>query len=151
MTGLGGWLILVQILLYLLFIPQLIGVPALFFIIDGEVWEAMTSPDSIYYDPLWGPMVVFQIAYNVLLLLFTVYLLIQFYRKKAKLPRLMIIYFAAPVVFGAINLIMLYLIPLAQQFDEGNALKTTVRSLITCAIWIPYFIKSERVRYTFVK
>lgn len=151
MTGLGGWLILVQITLYFSFISLLIGVPALFLMFDGEVWEAVTSPDSIHYNVLWGVMIVFQLSYYVLLLLFTGYILVQFYRKKAMLPRLMIIFYAAPVVFGAIDLLIMYQIPLAVELDEGDSLKGTVRSLITCAIWIPYFIKSERVRYTFVK
>ncbi|CAH1211663.1 hypothetical protein PAECIP111893_03452 [Paenibacillus plantiphilus] len=149
-SGLGGWLVLVQIVLYSTFILLLLSAPA-YFILITEVWEGMTSEESIHYHVLWGPMVVIHLVYMALLILLTGYILIQFYRKKAMVPRLMIIFYIAPVVFGIINLILLYQIPLALELDEGESLKAVVRDTLTCAIFIPYFIKSKRVRNTFVR
>lgn len=149
-SGLGGWLVLVQIVLYSTFILLLLGAPVYFNLI-AEIWEGITAEESIHYHVLWGPMVVIHLVYIALLILLTGYILIQFYRKKAMVPRLMIIFYIAPVVFGIINLILLYQIPLALELDEGESLKAVVRDTLTCAIFIPYFIKSKRVRNTFVR
>ncbi|WP_260865857.1 DUF2569 domain-containing protein [Paenibacillus xylanexedens] len=40
---------------------------------------------------------------------------------------------------------------MARELEDGSGLTGIVRLVITCAIWIPYFIKSERVRNTFIR
>ncbi|MBY0118027.1 DUF2569 domain-containing protein [Paenibacillus sp. FSL R5-0623] len=151
-SGLGGWLILIQIGLFLtviLLVVQLFQqiIPTF----TTETWEMLTSKQSDYYHPLWGPVLIFEMVYNTLFLLFSVYTIFAFYSKKAILPRLMIIFYGLSLAVGIIDYLLLLQIPLAKELEDGSSIREIAKSVITCAIWIPYFIKSERVHNTFVR
>ncbi|WP_339240617.1 DUF2569 domain-containing protein [Paenibacillus sp. FSL R5-0517] len=151
-SGLGGWLILIQIGLFLTVI--LLAVQLFQQIIPTfttETWEMLTSKQSDYYHPLWGPVLIFEMVYNTLFLLFSVYTIFAFYSKKAILPRLMIIFYGLSLIVGIIDYLLLLQIPLAKELEDGSSIRDIAKSVITCAIWIPYFIKSERVHNTFVR
>ncbi|MEK4661734.1 DUF2569 domain-containing protein [Priestia sp. FSL H7-0729] len=151
-SGLGGWLILIQIGLFLTVI--LLAVQLFQQIIPTfttETWEMLTFKQSDYYHPLWGPVLIFEMVYNTLFLLFSVYTIFAFYSKKAILPRLMIIFYGLSLIVGIIDYLLLLQIPLAKELEDGSSIRDIAKSVITCAIWIPYFIKSERVHNTFVR
>ncbi|WP_145146602.1 DUF2569 domain-containing protein [Paenibacillus xylanexedens] len=151
-SGLGGWLILIQIGLFLTIILLAVQLmqntlPAL----TPEMWDLFVSKDSEYYHVLWGPLIIFEAIYNVVFLLFTTYIVVTFYRKKAILPRLMIIYYSVSLVLYMVDYILVLQIPMMRELEDGSGIQEIVKSVITCAIWIPYFIKSERVHNTFVR
>jgi hypothetical protein len=150
--GLAGWLVLVQIGLYLTMITLLVQIfrvnlPAF----EPDTWGVLTSKDSELYHALWGPIIVFEGAYNIAFLLFCIFVLVMFYTRKSILPKLMIIFYSASLAVGIIDTILVYQIPLAREMETGSSFTDIVRSAITCAIWIPYFLKSERVQNTFIK
>lgn len=151
-SGLGGWLVLVQIGLYFGLINLLVqlfqySLPA----VAPETWNMITSKDSEFYHPLWRPLLTFELTYNILFLLFIAYILINFYRKKSIVPRLMIISYIVTVVVGIIDTAILNQIPMAAELEDGSSYREIFKSLVTCAIWIPYFLKSERVKNTFIR
>jgi hypothetical protein len=151
-SGLGGWLILVQVGIYITMLMLLLqlfqySIPA----ISPETWNVFTSNKSEFYHPLWGPVLIFETLYNILLLIFCVYILFNLYKRKFILPRLMILFYSTSLIVGIIDSILLYQIPFARETEDGNSLRDTARSIITCAIWIPYFMKSKRVKNTFVR
>jgi hypothetical protein len=151
-SGLGGWLILIQIGLFLTIILLAIqlfqySLPA----VITESWELLTSDQSDYYHPLWGPVIIFETVYNALFLMFSIYTVIAFYRKKSIFPRLMIMFYSVSLVVGIIDYLLLLQIPMARELEDGSSVRDIVKSVLTCAIWIPYFIKSERVHNTFVR
>ncbi len=154
LSGLGGWLVLVQIGMYasmLLLIMTLFrdNLPAL----RSEDWELLTSKDSLFYDPLWKPLLIFETVANALLLVFIAYCLSNFYRKKAILPTLMIVFLSTSLLIGMADYGMVNQIDLVQEYDllGPDSVRDLGRSAIACAIWIPYFRKSERVKNTFVR
>lgn len=151
-SGLGGWLILVQIGLYgtiLMLLMQLFGNSLSVF--DAEIWNLFTSSESEFYHPLWGFIFVFEIVFIVTVLLFGVFILFNFYMKKSITPTLFIVFYCAIAMFGIIDYVLLYQIPLAKEIEGGNSLRDIIRSVLTSAIWCAYFIKSERVQNTFIK
>ncbi|WP_214629033.1 DUF2569 domain-containing protein [Paenibacillus agaridevorans] len=84
-------------------------------------------------------------------ILFSLYAIVSFYQKKAIVPRLMIIFYGISFLIGAIDTLLVYQIPAAKELDSGDSVMDIVRSFITCLIWIPYFLKSERVKNTFIR
>lgn len=150
--GLGGWLILTQIGLYFTFLSMAVLtwnsiIPSF----QPDVWEVLTSPGSSVYDPLWGPLLIFEAVSNTVFMLLTVYLLVQMYRKKASFPRWMIFFYAGNLLVLIIDYVLLLNIPLAAEFAEAEgSMRDIFRMAGTCAIWIPYFIRSRRVKNTFV-
>ncbi|MEK4508807.1 MULTISPECIES: DUF2569 domain-containing protein [Paenibacillus] len=151
-SGLGGWLVLIQIGLYI----TIIRLVVVFFqfilpMFSSGAWEVLTSQNSMAYHALWGPIIIFETVYNIIFLFFAVYILIQLYQKKSIFPRLMIIFYIASLLAVTIDIILMYQIPLAQQNSDVSSFNELFRSIFTCAIWIPYFIKSTRVKNTFTK
>lgn len=81
--------------------------------------------------------------------LFTLYVAGLFFRKKRELPRKYILFLLVGLAYVTVDLLLGYHyldVPLNYE-----ALKPVVRNLVSCAIWIPYFLVSARVKRTFVK
>lgn len=150
-SGLGGWLILVQIGLYATLLFGLVhlflsAIPTL----GSETWDLLTTKGTAFYHVLWWPTIIFELVDVLITLAFIVYVLVQFYQKKSIVPRLMIILYVGGLVLTIIDYVLLQQIPMTSQVEDGSTLKEVVRGAMVCAIWIPYFIKSVRVRKTFV-
>lgn len=82
-SGLGGWLVLVQIgLVATLFQVSLqlinYNIPSF----GREYWDLLASPQGEMYHPLWAPAFIFEAAANGVLLLLTIFTLILFYQKR---------------------------------------------------------------------
>lgn len=151
-SGLGGWLTFVQIGLYAtLFLTGIQVVFNLLPAFKSETWTLLTSKDSEFYHALWAPLITFEAVYNIALIAFCIYILTQLYAKKWILPRLMIIFYAGSLLFGFLDYILLQQIPVAREMADDNSLRDLYRSGLTCLIWIPYFMRSVRVKNTFVR
>lgn len=153
LSGLGGWLVLVQIGLYLTILMLLIQlfnetIPT----IQSEEWELLTTKGAEYYDPLWQPLLTFEMTANALMLLLCGYCLYNLYRRKAILPKLMITFYAANLVVILIDYALLNQIALVKELElmTTDDIRDIIRTIITCAVWIPYFLRSERVKNTFI-
>lgn len=144
-SGLGGWLILPQFGLFTTAIMLILGILSLdvaYF--NGEAWDILSD------QPGYRAYVIFSIIYNISMLVFTIFSIVQFYRKKAMLPRLMIILYTVAISMSIIDLIMLQQLTFVTN-EEMKALITNLgRNILAGGIWMPYFIKSKRVKNTFV-
>ncbi|WP_213505945.1 DUF2569 domain-containing protein [Paenibacillus faecis] len=151
-SGLGGWLVLVQISLYATILMLLARIREYVsgFLLNPESWSVLTTPSSPAYHPLWGPAIIFEAVYFVSMFIFCIMILIMFYSKKRVLPRLMIIAYSAGLLFGIIDTVLIFQIPMPAGMLDASSIREVVKSAIICAIWIPYFLKSERVKNTFI-
>jgi Protein of unknown function (DUF2569) len=151
-SGLGGWLILPMLALIIL--PFKIGAMLMsiyFPIFSKGYWEVLTTPGSEVYHVLWAPLLMFEIVGNCLFLLASIVLLILFFQKNHRFPKLMILFLAANVVFVVIDFFAADLIPAVADEPDPESNKELMRVIAGAAIWIPYFLKSVRVKNTFVK
>ncbi|ULO07010.1 DUF2569 domain-containing protein [Paenibacillus sp. 19GGS1-52] len=150
-SGLGGWMILVQIGLYV----SIFRIIALIFnyVIPSfkpEIWDALTSPDSPAYDSMWKPSLIFESVANVVFVLFSIFLLVLLYQKKSTFPRWAIFYYVTNLLVLIVDYVLMANIEVLQTLDEGNSTQDIGRLAVSCAIWIPYFIRSKRVHNTFI-
>lgn len=150
--GIGGWLILP--LLGLILTPFRIGfqtandvLPAL----QPATWNALTTPGSKAYHPLWAPAIVFELAANSLLILFSLVLLWLFFRKSRRTPMLMIVWLLAIIAAQAIDLVFVNQIPAVAALPDTEGIRNLARSAGGAAIWVPYFLVSRRVKNTFIE
>ena len=147
----GGWLILVAIglifapirLLVVLFKDLL---PAL----SADTWSRLTTPGTEAYHPLWAPLLLFEVIGNCLFILSPVIIAVFFFQRKRFVPRLIIVLLLANLVFVTIDYFAADLIPFVAAQEDLGSLKELIRALIACAIWVPYFLVSKRVKGTFV-
>ncbi len=153
LKGLGGWLILPA--LGLIITPFRMGLqfyrdmlPTL----TPKIWNALTNSSSATYHPLWGPLIVFEIIANLALFFYTLWLLWLFFRKLKHVPRLFVIWLVLLAAIQIVDLLLANQIPaIATQPTDQESLKDLIRSIIGAAIWIPYFIRSKRVKNTFIE
>ncbi|MDX9892937.1 MAG: DUF2569 family protein [Patescibacteria group bacterium] len=153
--GLGGWLILVG--LGLISAPLMIGW-ALYqdflpLVLESQVWQTLTSPGSLIYSSLWKPTLMMEVTVNIIFFVWTIYLLVLFFRKSAHFPKLYIIFLAVNLLFLMIDDILLFQIrrqlPILGQ-TVGEQKFSSLSAVLPTVIWIPYMLNSKRVKQTFV-
>lgn len=149
--GIGGWLILPLIGLVLTPLRNLVDLPELFPTFEADTWRALTTAGFESYHPLWGPTIVFELVFILFLIIFPIYVLWRVIQKSSKAPKLFIILLVVTFVAQIIDTIAISV--LAQQFSEidaGDNFRELTRSFFGVLIWVPYFLKSERVKNTFI-
>lgn len=152
LKGLGGWLILVGIGVVLTPIRLLLSTFTLYKpILEDGTWEALTTAGADAYHPLWAPLLIGEMTYNVLMIAASIYLIYLFFSK----------HYLFPKVYIALVLISLFFIPLDawlvamifpdEPIFDPHTTKEFLRTLIVGVIWIPYMLISKRVKATFVE
>lgn len=147
LKGIGGWLILVAISLV---------ITAIRFVIDLMSWcSSVFSSDSmeVIADgdyPFLLPFLVFEGVTNLLFFIAYIYLNIQFFTKNYRTPKLFTMILLGNLAFIVVDAIFAGLIFDEPMFDGETAIDL-IRLVIYCAIWIPYFAVSIRVKNTFVE
>jgi hypothetical protein len=151
--GIGGWLLLPA--LGLIATPLVMGfgfykdlLPAL----KPDVWNAVTDPNSAAYNFWWGPVIVYEALVNLGLFIFTLWLSWTFFTKSKRAPKLFVIWLAAIAGTEIVDHLLTTQIPAtADKSSDLAGVRGLVRSFINAAIWIPYFLRSERVKNTFIE
>ncbi|WP_028596568.1 DUF2569 domain-containing protein [Paenibacillus assamensis] len=141
--GLGGWLVVVQIIIYLNLVLIPIGLLALMTDTMQEQFEYIKLAFPEYMWFIW-----FGTGVSIIMLVVLIWALICMYRKKKIFPKLMIAIFIA--IFAVDLLEPIAIIALIDATGDLEIWKDTIRSGFYCAIFIPYFLKSKRVKNTFV-
>jgi len=151
--GIGGWLILQA--LGLILTPFVIGyqlyrgLPLL----APETWNSLTNSSSPAYHPLWAPFILIELAANLALLAYTLGLIWLFFKKSKRVPTLFIAWLLLLIGVQLVDFLLAGRIPAIASSDTFNreSIRDLIRSLVHAAIWIPYWIRSRRVRNTFTE
>lgn len=150
--GIGGWLIIPLIGLLLMPLKLLFSLHNDFLPIFQEgYWEVLTTPGAEAYHHLWAPLLIFEIVGNVFFVLFDLVLLYLLFTKHHLFPKLFIAFLASNVVFVTADYFAADLIPAIAAQSDPEALRELRRTIVGALIWIPYMLRSERVRNTFLK
>jgi len=150
--GLKGWLILPAIGLFVA--PLRLGLNLLkdfWPIFRDGYWPVLTTPGTEAYHPLWKPLLTFEIVGNSLFILANLALIFFFFTKHWRFPTLYVTMLVLNVIFVVSDFFMGNAIPLVAASKDTQALREMARTIIAAAIWIPYFLRSRRVKNTFVK
>lgn len=150
--GLGGWLVLVQIGLYLTLISTVLTIFQFFTsTLGSETWDTLTTPGRVDYHTLWKPTLLFEVIANVVIVLLVAYLLTLLYNKKSVFPHWLIFFYLGNLLVLIVDAVLLSNIPSSDEWVSGNRVQDIARNLLTCLIWITYVLRSKRVRNTFVE
>lgn len=153
LEGLKGWLVLVG--LGIIFGPLLSlkdlqeGYSQLF---ELGLWDKLTTPGMPAYDPLWAPALVIEMLMNTVTLLWGFWVAFLFLTKKKAFPAYFIglrLYIIVALVVD--QFILTIVLPHETMFGKPEALKQIFQAIVPTLIWIPYMMRSKRVKATFVR
>jgi hypothetical protein len=140
LEGIGGWLILVAIGLCIAPFRSIHGIYAALHVLYGSQYQHWLS-----LHPGEAGLILFEAATNTLFLIALVTLNFLFYRKKKSFPGLMVTFFASQLALILIDHLV------AAHFNPHSSLAALITNALAAAIWIPYYVRSERVKATFVQ
>ncbi len=146
--GIGGWLILPVVMLVLLIVAA--GLQLTLF---SDVVELASSLPTIQRY-----IISAQIVFNALLgIICPIVLLVLLFQKKRSFPRLFVGWAMVFAVFAVINRLAAILMfggilsDAWRQLLSPSNLQSLILSILPVVIFIPYMLKSRRVRNTFVQ
>jgi uncharacterized protein DUF2569 len=145
--GLGGWLS-VWLVLTCLGLIRFIHDIDLHLISNAE---SLTDPNSEYYHPLAKPLLIFEYILQFVNPLSFIVLIFLYARKSRFFPKTVIVIYAANLVLVLFDTTATMLIAKSVNLTVPFPWKEIYRGLFVVCVWIPYFLKSARVKSTFVK
>lgn len=156
--GLGGWLILVAtgLILTPVFVILSFWSNILPFFQEG-LWEKFTDPTSPLYQRAFAPMLIGEMVCCFVTFLFSLYLIYLFFKKSRKFPKLYIMWLTVTLIVLTYDTyaVVYALDALLSEADKhsltSEGMVGMVRHMVQMMIWIPYMLKSIRVRATFIE
>lgn len=148
LEGIGGWLVLPAI--------GVVISPLMILVTSKELWFAYSSVQwSIVGDQFNGSALKIIIGAetigNVGLLVMSVFLIVMFFQKRHTLPRFFILFMVISFALVGADLLAVSLFFPQKDLIEQSDIQKFVRQTISTVIWTLYFLKSKRVRATFVR
>jgi len=114
--------------------------------IDGSI-KLLSDKEGNYYNPQVVLLINFEMIVNILFLLFTVIVMFYLFKKKRIYPKLAIALIVIGNIIVGLDTMFGYLVGLN---IIGSEIAMDIGRLIAGILWISYFIKSRRIKNTFV-
>ncbi len=144
----GGWLFLPM--LGLISTPLLVLIQTVSWdYFDKNLIHNFLTPDSPWYNPAFGITLLTELAFNLSLVVFAVLLLILLFNRRTSFPMLMKAFLIYKAVFLLSETALIESLDLLPAADMREVYSELVRTIISAAIWVPYFTVSTRVKGTF--
>ena len=152
LQGLGGWLILVAIGLCLAPLVRIVTLSQNWEgYFSAHVWQTCALPQGASYHPLFGPMLIFELLGNIVLLGLNLLAACLFFAKRKAFPRLFILFILCLAAFLILDDVGCALIPSLQSTAAATDHTDATRATIYAMIWSLYMLKSRRVKATFIR
>ena len=149
-TGIGSWLVLVAIGLAF---SSIATINTIFFnpgFFDQKTWSVYLTGSTRNLGMF--SIICFEFVYNILKIIFLILIQFLFYNRRNTLPKLIIILYAVSVFAELIDSVVAWnLAPdLFTSEQKSKGASEIFTSILYASVWITYFLKSKRVRTTFI-
>ncbi|OLB03900.1 MAG: hypothetical protein AUH21_02705 [Nitrospirae bacterium 13_2_20CM_62_7] len=144
-----GWLLLVAVGVILLPL-RLVGilVEDLLPAFSKEGWALLTTPGAAFYHRLNAPTL--SLGGNSLLLVGSLILAVEFFRKRKRVPLMIVVLLLFALLFYVGDYFAAHLLAAVASQSETEPVLDLVVAVLVCAILVWYFLVSKRVKGTFV-
>ncbi|GLQ90261.1 transglutaminase [Dyella flagellata] len=146
--GIGGWLLLLTVLLALR--PLVYGSSLLHLvrILFSDKWAQLTTYGSHSYHALYAPTMLLELTDAVAQLTFSLLLLLLLFQRRSSFPRVALLVIVSGVIVHLGDVGLASMVPI-----KNISLSTTkaVWNVIGTVVWSAYLLQSRRVKATFVR
>lgn len=115
-----------------------------------EGWALLTTPGTAFYHRLNAPILIFELAGNLLLLVGSLILAVEFFRKRKRVPLMVVGFLVFALLFYVGDYFAAHLLASVASQGESEPVWDLVIAAVTCASLVWYFLASKRVKGTFV-
>lgn len=158
LKGLGGWLILVGIGLFISLVYRFYGFFESISMFSDKDISVLSNQSSEFYVTGLNILLKFELLMEIVMGIAVIYLIYLFFSKKIKFPYTYIILLVTFLVLSIIDIAWSYSLKMPTvemqkiYSDELDAsLIGIAREFLPVIIWVLYMIKSKRVKATFVE
>jgi hypothetical protein len=149
-TGLGGWLVLVGLAVIAQSVVSALNLARIVPLFSPGSWHDLAVPGGARYHPLWAPMLFLEAFDAIGMGLAGIYLAVLFFERRASFPNLFIwVRAAGAALVLADSMLGLWLPETANDWQAR--FNQIAQAVTSCAIWIPYMLRSRRVKNTFTR
>ncbi|WP_187263416.1 DUF3857 domain-containing protein [Pontibacter beigongshangensis] len=145
--SIGGWLVLIMIGLFVSPLRTLLVLVTENYF-NQQLWHSFLSPDSAAYAPATAILLALEIVLHIVFFVYAILLISLFLQRRTSVPRLIAIFYFSSFAVRVAQYAAMDALNLPSETVSG--MSDIMGSLITAAIWVPYFYKSQRVKDTFV-
>ena len=146
LEGLGGWLLLPPIGLIVTLYRVAKSVIESAAVMDVESWVGLTKTHA-----LWAPTLLLELMLQLAIGAGALLLLWLMMKRRSNMPRIYIGWWVLVFVLTLGDAIAFQVIPALREQWSGKDAAESVRAGVFGAFWIAYFLRSDRVRRTFVQ
>lgn len=151
LQGLGGWLILPTIGVVLTPVLITIDLVSTLEAYSLSTWTSLTTPGGEYYHALWEPLLLFELAANLGMMVLSVLVLVVYFQRRRHAPMLYIAMICSSAAIQLIDYGAAHMIPTAAEATTTEEVAAMVRAVFGAIIWTSYFLVSKRVKSTFIR
>lgn len=150
LVGLGGVLILVGIGRVIAPITILYSFMSMFSSTSlTEIMKLLLTSGSKAYNPALAKMIIAELTLMSIFFVWDIILLALFFGKKKQFPKMMIALLVTTLVSYIIDTLVAHYLVTSYGAMNSGFLAKIAGAVVSCAIWIPYFLTSIRVKATF--
>lgn len=148
----GGWLILIGIGLVFSPFKLLFGLYHTPVFLNNAIWSNLFDFNNTSKNMLLGIVMIFELVYNCAQLVFVVLLIFLFFKRRTIFPLFAIAFYVITLVFLITDSWVVSLLNSTELNipDKKAAFKDIMRGILSVAIWVPYLLRSKRVKQTFI-
>jgi hypothetical protein len=139
-AGISGWLYLVAIGLCLTPIRLVVEIIRGLRPLDPAMWHAVTTPGMPAYHPIFGPLIVGELAANAALPAWSVVLLYLFFARRRPFPGAMIAFVIVRVGIQMADMLVARMVPAAAAAIGPAVCGALAAGVLVVVIWVPYFL-----------
>ncbi|HTX22661.1 MAG TPA: DUF3857 domain-containing protein [Candidatus Aquilonibacter sp.] len=152
LQGLGGWLILIAIGLCVSPFIRILTISQNWEgYFSNQVWQTVAMPQGESYDPLYGPLLIFELLGNIFMFGLNLLLLCLFFSKRRPFPKLFIALIFGQATFLILDDVGCALIPSLHSDATVRDHTDAIRATIYAIVWTLYIVRSRRVKATFIR
>lgn len=150
--GLRGWLILVGIGVVISPIRVTMAtLPTFIPIIKNGTWLYFINPNSAYYHPVVIPLLAMELTFDIAMILALLILNYFFFSKHRLFPKLYIVITITSLCIIPLDSWLTSLVFANSPVFDANTARNFMQALVAVAIWVPYMLRSKRVKATFTR